>query len=199
VEIVFCGSDSDLDIIKAQVEELTKLKNDGKVIKGIKPIKIYNYEVDDKLFSDFTIERSDDLSEMVWALRGAGIRFVESSKMLAKIYDKIQERDDRIASSRLLALHHELVYNKSQLQDINNCKDKISLIALNASIENPIVQENNFVMPLTDLVFALTELKNAESSLLNNYNSEELKQDIESLDNRIVTLLRDRYKMSLST
>ena len=92
-----------------------------------------------------------------------------------------------------------MVYNKSQLQDINNCKDKISLIALNASIENPIVQENNFVMPLTDLVFALTELKNAESSLLNDYNSEELKQDIESLDNRIVTLLRDRYKMSLST
>ena len=62
VEIVFCGSDYDLDIIKAQVEELTKVKNDGKIIKGIKPIEIYNYEVDDKLFSDFTIERSDDLS-----------------------------------------------------------------------------------------------------------------------------------------
>lgn len=91
MEIVFCGSDYDLDIIKAQVEELTKVKNDGKIIKGIKPIEIYNYEVDDKLFSDFTIERSDDLSEMVWALRGAGIRFVESTKMLAKIYDKIQE------------------------------------------------------------------------------------------------------------
>ncbi len=92
VEIIFCGSDSELDRIKELLEKLTKTYKDKKEIKRIKHINTYDYEVDDKLFSDFTTERSDDLSEMVWALRGAGIRFVESTEMLAKIYNKIQER-----------------------------------------------------------------------------------------------------------
>ncbi|MFZ0512710.1 MAG: hypothetical protein WAM14_13975, partial [Candidatus Nitrosopolaris sp.] len=193
------GPDSELDTIKVHVEKLTTMKKDEKEIKGIKHINIHDYEVDDKLFSDFTIERSDDLSEMVWALRGAGNLFVESTEVLAKIYGKIQERDERTELSRLLALHYELVYNKSHLQNINECRDKISLIALSASIENPILPENEFVMPLTSVVFALTELKNSELQLLNNFNSDDIKHDIESLDSRILILLKDRHNMSLQT
>jgi acylphosphatase len=199
VEIIFCGSDSDLDRIKLQLEELTKTKKDEKETKRIKNINTYEYEVDDKLFSDFTIERSDDLSEMVWALRGAGNRFVESTEVLAKIYHKIQERDERTALSRLLALHYELMYNKPHLQNINDFGDKISLVALNASIENPILSENDFVLPLTDVVFALTELKNAKLPLLNNFNTDDIKHDIESLDSKILILLKDRYNVSLQT
>ena len=53
-------------------------------------------------------------------------------------------------------------------------------------------------MQLTDLVFALTELKNAESSLINNFNSDEIKHDIESLDNRIITLLKEWAEQAAS-
>ena len=41
VEIIFCGSDGKLDLIKAQIEKS----------KGVRLINIYDYEVDDKLFS----------------------------------------------------------------------------------------------------------------------------------------------------
>jgi acylphosphatase len=196
VEIIFCGSDNELDRIKAQIEKLTTIKKDQEVTKGIRQITVYDY--DTPIFSDFTIERSDDLSEMVWALKGAGYRFVESTEVLGKIYSKIEERDKQTESSRLLALYYELVYNLSHLHDIKDY-GKISLVVLNASIENPILPENDFILPLSSVVFALSELKNAELQLLNNFNTDDIKHDIESLDNKIRILLKERYNTHLQS
>jgi acylphosphatase/predicted metal-dependent hydrolase len=196
VEIIFCGPANELNRIKAQIEKLTTIKKDQEVATAIRQITEYGYET--PIFTDFTIERSDDLSEMVWALKGAGYRFIESTEVLGNIYSKIQERDEQTELSRLLALHYELVYNLSHLHDIKDY-GKISLVVLNASIESPILPENDFILPLSSVVFALSELKNAESPLLNNFNTDDIKHDIESLDNKIHILLQERYNVHLQS
>jgi hypothetical protein len=131
---------------------------------------------------------------MVLALRGAGYRFIESTKTLKKIHENLIER---VEKGHLLALHHELVYNKIQLENLKDLKNKLSLAALNASIENPAVPENDFVFPLSSILFALSELKNADPSSLNNFNVDDIKQDIRSLDTKIRTFLEEKYKVFL--
>jgi hypothetical protein len=74
------------------------------------------------------IERADDLSEMVLALRGAGIKFKESAEILKKIINQ---------KGCLLTLHYELVHNKKQIEHVKKFKDRISLVALSDNIKNP--------------------------------------------------------------
>jgi hypothetical protein len=69
VEIIFCGEATDQKILLDDL--ISWSKKGGDESRGIKNYQIYDYQVEDDAFDDFTIERSDDLAEMVWALRGA--------------------------------------------------------------------------------------------------------------------------------
>ena len=44
VEIIFCGSNNELDRIKARVQKLTTIKKDQEVIKGIRQINVFDYD-----------------------------------------------------------------------------------------------------------------------------------------------------------
>lgn len=144
VEIVFCSSKkTDLDQL---IEYLMK-------IEGIQHIHQYDYASNQE-FTNFRIERSDDLSEMVWALRGAGIRFKEATDALEKIYITLEERDKKVAIGRMLALYFELLHNRRLLRraDERN-RDKINTVALAANIEKPAIPERDFVY-LTNEVYS---------------------------------------------
>jgi hypothetical protein len=90
-------------------------KENGKEVKVIKRIERYQIEIESDTFSDFTVERSDDLSEMVWALRGAGTRFKDATDALEKIDKTLEERDKNSAIGKLLTLHSELIHNRDLL------------------------------------------------------------------------------------
>jgi acylphosphatase len=84
VEIIYKGND-----IAFLYNQISEWKKDQKF--GIKDIKRNDhFDPDAEGFNDFTIERLDDLSEMVLALRGAGYRFIESTKTLERINQVIR-------------------------------------------------------------------------------------------------------------
>jgi hypothetical protein len=105
VEIICFGSD-----VNKLFNELNEWKNskDNNKHFEIKNLYKFSYEEEDKFssFDDFIIERSDDQSEMVWALRGAGRRFKKAADALEKINDNLLERDKKIVAGRLLTLYH---------------------------------------------------------------------------------------------
>ncbi len=83
--------------------------------KDFQPAPHYLPEIE--RLTDFTIKRADDISEMVLALRGAGYRFVESTKTLEKIYQSNLDRDNKIREGKLRALHYELTYIEKQMDE----------------------------------------------------------------------------------
>jgi hypothetical protein len=90
----------------------------GQEVNVIEKIEPYKIEIKSDMFSGFTVERSDDLSEMVWALRGAGMRFEEATAALDKIDKTIQKRDENAAIGKLLTLRDELIHNNHWLSSI---------------------------------------------------------------------------------
>ena len=78
VEVICFGGD-----VQQLYDQITKWRESPETEAGIdcKDCRLLNY-YDDEIasYTDFVIERSDDQSEIVWALRGAGNRFVESTK-----------------------------------------------------------------------------------------------------------------------
>ena len=141
VEIVFCGKESDRKRLMSYL----------KSINDIKDTQIHDYQVDEE-FSNFTVERSDDLSEMVWALRGAGNRFVETTKALQDIHKTLEERDKNTAVGRLLTLYYELLHNRDLIiRASRRNRRRINTNALEANIKNPAISERNFVYLLSEI------------------------------------------------
>src|SRR5206468_2413573 len=62
VEIIFCGEKSDLDNLLRYLPNTIMDKENRKEVKVIKRIERYQIEIESDTFSDFTVERSDDLS-----------------------------------------------------------------------------------------------------------------------------------------
>jgi hypothetical protein len=178
VEVIIKGS-----AIEEFYERLSKLKSD-KMFDIDTVERSHYYYPDIEQFNDFRIERGDDLSEMVLALRGAGIKFKESAEILKKINNQ---------KGRLLTLHHELVHNKLQLEDVKRFKDGISSVALSDNIKNPALPEDNFIFSLCSVFFSLAEVKQTPNSESIDINIHELLQDIDSLDNIIAKELDDMY------
>jgi acylphosphatase len=176
VEVIFCGKDSDwLEFLKKLGEWTKKDADQSKIY--IREPKIYDYEVEDNSFSDFTIERSDELSEMVWALRGAGNRFVESTKALQKIEETLKYRDKKIAVGRLFSLNYELLQNIELITTPGQNKDRIELVALTANVENPAIPEKYFVHLLVQLYLQVKDFKRTT----NSQDVDELKRKINKL------------------
>jgi hypothetical protein len=122
---------------------LNKLKNGWKIKKVMfETCNIRNhYDPEAKNYRDFTVERSDDLSEMVWALRGAGNRFKETIDALEEIEQTIITRDKNTSIGRLLSLHNELISNRDLLAKPTRNRQRINTVAMESSEENPAISE----------------------------------------------------------
>jgi acylphosphatase len=164
VEIIFCGEKSDLDKLAEYLDNL-KRSDDKQQGKVIRKKETYDIQIESDAFDDFTVERSDDLSEMVWALRGAGIRFEHSTEALKKIHTSLEERDKNTAIGKLLTLHFELMHNIRLIASIKNVKGKkkgkgIITVALRANIENPAVATKiQFVYTLGEVYSDLADFE----------------------------------------
>ena len=158
VEVICVGKDTNL-----LRNQLLQWKKENKY--GFKDVKISeNYDPNAKNFTNFTIERSDDLSEMVLALRGAGYRFVQSTKTLEKINQNILERDSKNAMGKLLTLHYELTHNIREFDEPNINKDKIYLEAIRSNVSSPVIPEEKFAHLLVEVFIELQEFQRANSS-----------------------------------
>jgi acylphosphatase len=160
VEIIFHGERSDLDKLMKYLDKPILPSKRRREVSVIKRKESYDIQIDSETLSEFAIERSDDLSEMVWALRGAGIRFKNATDALKELHDTLQERDKNTAIGRLLTLRDELLYNSILLTRIKNNKrlkerarivEKIKTTALNSNIENPAVPTRKFVQTLGEV------------------------------------------------
>jgi acylphosphatase len=158
VEIICFGSD-----VNKLFNELDKWKNskDNNKQFKIKNLYKFSYGEEDKFgsFDDFIIERSDDQSEMVWALRGAGRRFEKAADALEKINDNLLERDKKIAAGRLLTLYHELMHNRNVLSDAERNKDRLLLEAMKANIGWPAIPDDSFANSLGEIFSDFNDFK----------------------------------------
>ena len=154
-------------IVDELLEYLSKsivIKKEEQEVKVIKWAKYYEIEIESDAFSDFTVERSDDLSEMVWALRGAGMRFKDATDALEKIDKTLIERDKNTTIGRLLAIHNELIHNRELLASPNeNTRSKnrqrINTVALESNIQNPSIPKREFVYLLGEIYSDLLDFK----------------------------------------
>jgi acylphosphatase len=175
VEVIYIGEDT--ESFGAQLEE--HLKKAGYKFKNFQPNPHYHPEIE--RLTDFIIKRADDLSEMVLALRGAGYRFVESTKTLEKMYQSDIERDKKIMAGKLLALQYELTYIEKQIDESN--KNIFPPGAINANISSPAIPEMEFVHKLMSVSIDFQEFR------MGNKDPSHLKRSLAALRNII-----DDYK-----
>jgi len=193
VEIICMGSEVEL-----LYETLVKWCQDH--LFGIK--KVTKEEVHDPeaiRFTDFTVERSDDLSEMVWALRGAGYRFVQSTEKLQEMID----RDKEVVRGKLLTLHYEVVNNRKVLDELTemqtstlevsdqNWKNRVHLEVLNSNLASPIISGEPFVSLLTDIFYELNELR--QNGSLSGERLVRLTENLSKLQEMVGKELSDKY------
>ncbi len=150
----------------------------------------------DELFEDFKVERADDQTEMVLALKGAGYRFQKSTEMLHEIHQDLIKRDKRLEGARLLALHYELVYNLEQLANPQERRRTISTTALTANIQFPPTLVSSMVFPISTALISLQELRDNEHLFNNPQRVRQLREDVESLDRKIISALRHKYDIN---
>jgi acylphosphatase len=160
VEAICVGSDEHSEFLLKQVEKWMK---DKQVM--FKTCNMRNhYDPEAKNYRDFTVERSDDLSEMVWALRGAGNRFKEATDALEEIEQTIITRDKNTSIGRLLSLHNELISNRDQLAKPTKNRQRINTVALECSVENPAIPERGFVFLCGEVYSDLEDFKESDFS-----------------------------------
>jgi hypothetical protein len=157
VEVICKGQE--VNLLLNQLLQWKEKKKFG--FKGVKNFD--HHHPDAESFRDFVVERGDDLSEMVLALRGAGYRFVQSSQTLEKINENILERDNKIAVGRLLTLHYELTHNIREFDEPDPNKDKIYLEAIKSNVRSPTIPKEEFAYVLVEVFIELQEFQKADN------------------------------------
>ncbi|GEM_PF-3159842 len=175
VEIICFGPDVDklFEVLEKRKAESAK---DQLFIKRCERSEFFDPDI--TTMTDFKTERSDDSSEMIWALRGAGDRFAESTKELRNlttgletVHHDILERDKKSATGRLLTLHYELISNRDRLAD-THARGVRPLPALQANIEWPAIPEQEFAHLVSQVYLGLQD---------SEVDTAELKGDIDTL------------------
>ena len=95
VEVICSGQNVELlyhQLLLNKVDEQSKQTEEKLEEYKFKNVDISDYYVTES-FTDFTVKRDDDLSEMVLALRGAGYRFKKSTETLQRIHESLLKRD----------------------------------------------------------------------------------------------------------
>jgi acylphosphatase len=142
VEVIYTGKDAE--------SFYTKLKQhlEEKKFKTKEFQQSEHYHAEAETFTNFTIKRADDISEMVLALRGAGYRFVESTRTLEKIYRHQVDTDNKLIENKLVTLHYELLSTIDEFASDNPSKDKFSTEVIKSHIASPVLSKGEFVNQL---------------------------------------------------
>jgi acylphosphatase len=191
-----------------RVEVICKGNNVGLLYQSIRDwddskkfeIKRHNmkphYDPEATNFTDFIVERSDDLSEMVLALRGAGYRFVQSTKTLEVINKNILDRDKKVELGRLLTLHYEVIRNMNALDEESLQRMKmIRLEVLEYNLNSPVIPNQQFVHLLMEIFYELGALEESE-----NFSAErldDLRRNLVSMQQLIGNELRDKHDVAI--
>jgi acylphosphatase len=154
-----------------------------------------HYDPEPTHITDFVVERSDDLSEMVLALRGAGYRFVQSSKTLEKINENILERDRKIALGRLLTLHYEVVENIRELDEPRLDRKKIYLEVFRSNLSSPVIPEQSFAHLLVRIFNELNALQKDDTFSIERLDS--LRKDLLKMQETIDDELCQKYGVKM--
>jgi len=144
-----------------------EIKEDGTAEQIERPKFCVEHLVDE--FKDFEIKREDELTEMVWALQGAGDAFATSAEQQKELVIRtnrllqfMRTRDSRKSASRLFALHQELINISLRLDD---SKTRINLTTtsprkvlyyhcLEESCTDPPSKSPEFILSATALLYA---------------------------------------------
>jgi len=156
--------------IKKRDAEKLKIKIQNELInakaEGLNFGKLYKFE-DDIKYENFEIVREDELTEMVWALQGAGQIFLESAKKQDIILKTLRRRDSRKEEGLLLALSYEA---RGILRRLSNLEEEIKILGKTKKIplihvyalQKALVEPpwtNRFFMRLTyDLFYSIKNL-----------------------------------------
>jgi acylphosphatase len=187
VQVICTGKDT-----KLLHDQLEKWKEEKKYnFKKIEIIEFYDPKAES--FTDFTVERADDLSEMVLALRGAGCRFVQSTETLEKINQNILDRDSKLMKGKLLTLHYELTNIISEFDEPNPNRNKIYLEAMKTNVSSPVIPEENFAHLLMQVFIELQEFQIAGIT----DRIDHLKVSLNSLRKMVDDELADKHKIRI--
>ncbi|RLF94866.1 hypothetical protein DRN50_04710 [Thermococci archaeon] len=129
VEILCQGSD-----VREFIERLKKFID--KEFKGKIKLNEYKEKRIVDLKDDFVIIREDDLTEMVWALRGAGKVF---ERLIKLIDEKERERESKRKKSLLLSLENELssIYDRADRIERREAHMKFRLFCIENFLKEP--------------------------------------------------------------
>lgn len=132
---------------------------------------------------------------MVLALRGAGNRFVQSTKTLERINENILERDRKTAIGRLLTLHYEVVENIRELDGPVLDRKMINLEVFRSNLSSPVIPEQSFAHLL---VRSFNELNALQKDVtFSGERLEYLRKDLSKMLETIDLELRKKYDVKM--
>ena len=184
VKVIYRGKDEELFY-----NQLKALKKKYKC-KDFYPFEHNDPEILD--LEDFVVKRADDLSEMVWALRGAGYRFAQSTKTLEEIHESILKRDKDIVKGKLLMLHQELA---NIIVEFGSDKDKIYLEAMKSNFSFLVIPEVGFSEQLMTVFIELQEFLRTGSFV--DTEGEHLKNNLNKLKTMVTDELYKKHGIDL--
>ena len=195
VEVICRGQNVELlyhQLLLSKVDEQSKQTEERLEEYKFKNVDISDYYVTES-FTDFTVKRDDDLSEMVLALRGAGYRFKKSTETLQRIHESLLKRDKDMIRGRLLMLYHELTNIIVELNQPK--KDKIHLDAIRSNFDSLVIPEPGFADQLMQVYIELQEFIKTD-----NFRDmiDHLKENLESLKAMVGNELNTKYGINLS-
>lgn len=118
----------------------------------------------------FRVIREDELTEMVWALQGAGDVFLMSAEGQKAILGEIKNRDMRKEYSRLAALSVEMESNLKKIVElagsiekgergISGKDQKFRDLCLSQALREPAYPDNTFIQATQDVYYAISDLR----------------------------------------
>lgn len=138
-------------------------------------------------YREFEVIREDELTEMVWALQGAGDAFVESTKQQKKILETINQRDYKKEYGQLAALLIEVGRWEMEINsDIDNGKltPDLPINCLKEALIRPPYLNDEFISRTHELFYFLGSINDREMQDMSDANKEKhfrklLDSDIE--------------------
>jgi len=190
---VICGKEKS-DLL---FEEINKLKKRGDVLFRIKNIFKTDELFDD--FQDFDVVREDDLSEMVWALQGAGKVFVSASK---KVEDMPGYKKSEVIG-RLESVKKELLYAQGNIVNVDD------FVCLKQFISDPLIdftaeekEEEDLIRRLIEFYHEFLYLKKYKEKLDEDKIDgvvKEIKGFVREIEIKINELKNDKFIWTIIT
>jgi hypothetical protein len=189
VRLVLNNKTEALNFINKLEPVLNKNKKEDERLKFS---DLYESEDGDGKYNEFNVIREDELTEMVWALQGAGDVFLKSSQ---EILNVMINRDYKKERGLMGALSLEVRYIKKEIDDMTiKIKDdkKVKFhfdkhCMQRALVEPPWADNDEFMIITHELFYSISRNESSFESL----NVEEKLKELEAI-NKLVTDYSDR-------